>query len=335
MKVVEFHEFGVANLKIGERPDPVAGAGQVVVRVHAVSLNYRDLMTVQGQYNPRQKLPLIPLSDGAGEVVAIGPGVTRVKVGDRVCGIFAQRWIGGDPTPVARGSTLGGPGDGMFAEQVLLSEEGVVHIPDHLSYEEAATLPCAGVTAWNAVVVQGQVKPGDTVLALGTGGVSLFALQFAKAAGARVAITSSSDDKIERARGLGADFTVNYKTQPDWEKPILEWTGRAGVDQVVEVGGAGTLGKSISAVRIGGTITVIGVLAGAATQLDVRGVLMKGLRMHGVFVGPREMFEAMNRAIAAHRIVPVVDKVFALDQMHAAFELMASGGHFGKIVIRL
>lgn len=335
MKVVEFKEFGVDNLRIVERADPAPGPGQVLVGVRAVSLNYRDLMTVQGHYNPRQKLPLIPLSDGAGEVLAVGAGVTRVKVGDRVCGIFAQRWIGGEPTPVARGSTLGGPSDGMFAQQVVLSEEGVVHIPEHLSFEQAATLPCAGVTAWNAVVVQGQVKPGDTVLTLGTGGVSLFALQFARAAGARVAITSSSDEKLARARALGAELTVNYKSEPDWENPVLAWTGKAGVDQVVEVGGAGTLGKSIKAVRIGGTITVIGVLAGASTELDVRGVLMKGLRMHGVFVGPREMFEAMNRALAAHRIEPVVDQVFALEDHRAAFELMARGGHFGKIVIRL
>jgi NADPH:quinone reductase-like Zn-dependent oxidoreductase len=335
MKVVEFASFGLDGLTVTQRPEPTPGPGQVLVRVRAVSLNYRDLMTVEGKYNPRQKLPLIPLSDGAGEVVAVGGGVTRVKAGDRVCGIFAQRWIGGEPTPAARGSTLGGPGDGMFAELVALSEEGVVIFPEHLSFEEAATLPCAGVTAWNAVVVQGQVKPGDTVLALGTGGVSLFALQFAKAAGARVAITSSSDEKLERARALGADFTVNYKSEPDWEKAVLGWTGKAGVDQVVEVGGAGTLGRSIAAVRVGGTITVIGVLAGASTELDVRSVLMKGVRLHGVFVGPREMFEAMNRAIAAHQLRPVVDRVFAFEDHRAAFELMARGGHFGKIVIRL
>jgi NADPH:quinone reductase-like Zn-dependent oxidoreductase len=318
MKAIEIAEFGVAKLAIVDRPDPQPGPGQVLVRVRAVSLNFRDLMTVRGQYNPRQKLPLIPLSDGAGEVVAVGAGVRRFKPGDRVAAIFAQKWLGGEATPAARGSTLGGPGDGMAAELVALDEDGLLAIPDHLSFEQAATLPCAGVTAWNAVVVQGQVKPGDTVLALGTGGVSLFALQFAKAAGARVIITSSSDEKLARARALGADHGVNYATDPDWDKAVLALTDKAGVDQVVEVGGAGTIGKSIN-----------------ATEVDLRPVLMKGLRLHGVFVGPREMFEAMNRAITTHRIEPVIDRVFEREQIRDAFEHMASGKHFGKIVVRM
>ena len=223
----------------------------------------------------------------------------------------------------------------MAAELVVLDEDGLLPIPEHLSFEQAATLPCAGVTAWNAVVVQGQVKPGDTVLALGTGGVSLFALQFAKAAGANVIITSSSDEKLARAKTLGADHGVNYANDPDWDKTVMALTGKAGVDQVVEVGGAGTIGKSINVARLGGTITVIGVLAGNATEMDLRPVLMKGLRLHGVFVGPREMFEAMNRAIASHRIEPVIDRVFERDHIRDAFEYMASGRHFGKIVVRM
>lgn len=336
MKVIEIQEqFGLDALATASRTSSEPARRQVKVRVEAVSLNYRDLMMIKGQYNPRQPLPLVPCSDGAGEVVAVGEDVQRVKRGDRVAGIFAQRWLGGQPPDEAKYSTLGGPLDGMAAEEVVLDEDGVVPIPGHLDCVQAATLPCAAVTAWNAVVEQGQVRAGDTVLVLGTGGVSVFALQFARAAGARVIATSSSDAKLKRAIDLGAAEGINYRETPDWHKRVLELTDGRGVDQVVEVGGAGTLQKSVHAVRAGGMISVIGVLAGVNSELDVRPVLMKGVRLHGVFVGSREMFTAMNRAIELHAIEPVIDSRFGFDEFKAAFEYMESGAHFGKIVVTL
>ncbi len=336
MKAIEIRGgFGLENLTITERPEPEPGPGQVLIKVQATSLNYRDLMTVEGTYNPKQKLPLIPLSDGAGEVVAVGEGVTRVKTGDRVAGIFSQKWLSGEPARDKLRSSLGGPYDGMLVEYKVLNEAGVVHIPDHLSYEEAATLPCAGVTAWNAIITQGGVKAGSTVLVQGTGGVSLFALQFASMVGARVIVTSSSDEKLERALRLGATDGINYKTTPDWDKRARELTGGTGVDHIVEVGGAGTLARSLNAVRIGGHISMIGVLAGTTTDLSVIPILMYNIRIQGIMVGNRDMFEDMNRAIALHQMKPVVDKVFPFEQTREALEYMASGAHFGKICIRL
>ncbi|MEC9342171.1 MAG: NAD(P)-dependent alcohol dehydrogenase [Pseudomonadota bacterium] len=334
MRVQEIQDgFGIENLKLAQRPAPQPGPGEVLVEVRANSLNFRDLMTVLGRYNPNQRLPLIPLSDGAGEVRAVGDGVTRVKPGDRVAGIFAQQWLGGTPGLEVRTSTLGGPLDGMLAEQVVLHEDGLVKVPEHLSDGQAATLPCAAVTAWHALMENDRLMPGQTVLVQGTGGVSMFALQFAKAAGARVIITSSSDDKLARARELGADETINYRNTPDWEKPVLDLTDGLGVDHVVEVGGAGTFGKSLESVRIAGTVTVIGVLSGFATEANLRPILMKAIRVQGAFVGSRQMFERMNRAIGQHRIVPIVDQVFAFDEAGKALELMQRGAHFGKIVI--
>lgn len=336
MKVFEIQDgFGLDHLKSATRDVPEPGPGQVLVRVAACSLNYRDLLTVEGVYNPRQPLPLVPLSDGAGRVESTGPGVSRVKEGDRVAGIFAQKWLGGDPAPEVRRSTLGGPLDGMLAEYALLSEEGVVHVPEHLSDEEAACLPCAGVTAWHALMSDRPVKPGDVVLALGTGGVSIFALQFANLAGARVIITSSSDEKLERARDLGAWGTVNYKTEPEWHRRVMEMTDGQGADHVVEVGGAGTLERSFKAARIGGTVSAIGQLSGARTELTVNYIFMKSLHVQGIFVGGRDLFEAMNRAVAQHGMRPVVDRVFPFDQAAEAFKLMKEAGHFGKIVIRV
>jgi NADPH:quinone reductase-like Zn-dependent oxidoreductase len=327
--------FGLDNLTLVERPDPAPGPGQVAVRVRAASLNYRDLLTVLGRYNPKQRLPLVPCSDGAGEVVAVGEGVTRVRPGDRVCGLFAQKWLAGTPTREQARSTLGGPLDGTLAELVVLDAEGIVKVPEHLSDEEAACLPCAAVTAWSALVTDGGVTAGDTVLVQGTGGVSLFALQLAKILGARVIATSSSDEKLARVRELGADDVMNYRETPDWGVKAKELTGGTGVDNVVEVGGAGTLQQSLRAVRFGGTISLIGNLAGTATEVLLTQIFMARVRVNGIFVGHRESFEAMNRAFAYHRLRPVIDRVFPLESARAAFERMAAGGHFGKIVVKL
>lgn len=327
--------FGLDHLTIAERPDPRPGPGQALVRVRAVSLNYRDLLTVAGKYNPKQKLPLIPCSDGAGEVVEVGAGVTRVKPGDRVCGIFAQRWIAGEPTRERLRSTLGGPLDGMLAELVVLDAEGLVHVPSHLTDEEAATLPCAGVTAWSALVTHGRLTAGDTVLLQGTGGVSIFALQLARLLGVRAILTSSSDDKLQRASELGASGLINYKQKPDWSTEVRELTGGNGVDLVVEVGGAGTLEQSLRSVRMGGMICLIGNLAGIVAQVPLTLVFMQQVRLQGILVGHREGFEAMNRAIAAHGMHPAIDRVFPFEEARAAFQHMESGAHLGKVCIRV
>ena len=322
--------FGIANLKQTERPEPRPAPGQIVVRVRAVSLNFRDLLVTKGLYNPKMPLPRIPCSDGAGEVIAVGDGVSRVKVGDRVAAIFHQKWLSGEISEAVARAALGGDIDGMMAEQVLLPEEGVVHIPSHLSFGEAATLPCAAVTAWNALI-HGGLKAGDTVLVQGTGGVSIFALQFAKLTGARTFVTSGSDAKLKRAIELGATAGTNYKTNPDWDKWARSQTG-IGVDHIVEVGGAGTLERSIKAVRMGGHIALIGVLSGQGT-INPLPLLMKSVRLRGIFVGSRSMFEDMNRAIAAAGLKPVIDRSFGFDEFPAALQYMESAGHFGKIVI--
>jgi len=327
--------FGLDNLALVERPDPRPGAGEILVRLRAASLNFRDLLTVEGKYNPKQKLPLVPCSDGAGEVVEVGAGVTRVQPGDRVCTLFAQKWLAGRPTRERLRSTLGGPLDGTLAELAVFDQDGVVKTPEHLSDEEAATLPCAAVTAWSALVTEGGITAGDTVLVQGTGGVSLFALQLAKLLGARVVATSSRDEKLARVREMGADETINYREVAAWGARAKELTGGVGVDHVVEVGGAGTLQQSLQAVRFGGTISLIGNLAGTKTELLLTHVFMQKIRLNGILVGDRESFEAMNRAIALHRLRPVVDRTYPLEDSRAAFAHLAAGEHFGKIVIRL
>ena len=334
MKAVQIERFGIDELAFNEIDRPTPIAGEVLVRMRASSLNYRDLMMVEGTYNSRLKLPLVPFSDGAGEVVEVGEGVSRWKVGDRVCPIFMQGWVDGELDYSKSKSTLGGDLDGCLREYAAFNEAGLVRIPDHLSFEEAACLPCAGVTAWNALMVSGGLQKGDTVLCQGTGGVSLFALQFAKAAGAEVTITSSSNDKLERAKGLGAHHVINYREREDWDTVALELTNKRGVDHVVEIGGPGTLQRSMRAVKTGGHIAVIGVVAGKGEFTNVP-IFMKALKLIGVFVGSRVMFEDMNRFVTDKSIRPVVDSTFEFDQVRDALELMKSGGHFGKIIVKI
>ena len=336
MRAIRLHEIGdAAKLRVDDLPDPTPGPGEVAVRVRATSLNYRDLMVRSGLYNPKIPVPFVPLSDGTGEVLTVGPRVTRVKPGERVAAAFMPRWIAGRPTEEGARSALGGGGIGMLAETVVLPAEGLVSIPEHLTFEEAATLPCAAVTAWHALVEEGNVRAGETVLIQGTGGVSIFALQFARLFGARVIATSSSDEKLDRAISLGASDGINYKTTPEWDKAVRSLTDGQGVDHVVEVGGSGTLVRSLKAARLGGRVSMIGVLSGATGEIDMRPALMKNLTVQGIYVGSRAMFEAMNRAIALHRLRPVVDHAYKLDEANEAYERMRSGSHFGKIVIRL
>jgi NADPH:quinone reductase-like Zn-dependent oxidoreductase len=315
--------------------------GMVLVKVHAVSLNYRDLMMVKGFYNPKMAFPRIPCSDGAGEVAAVGEGVSRVRMGDRVCGIFMQRWLDGPLTAEKSKAALGGDVDGMLAEYVLLQQDGVVRFPDHLSYEEAATLPCAAVTAWNALHHAGETerpaRADETIVVQGTGGVSIFALQFGKLLGAKVIGTSSSEEKLARAVALGLDAGCNYKERPEWAGWVSETTGGRGADRIIEVGGGGTFGQSLRATRVGGMIMQIGVLSGAATSepLALTPILHKQLHVQGIYVGSRAMFEEMNAAIAKAGMHPVIDRVFGFDQVREAFLHMQSASHFGKIVIRV
>jgi NADPH:quinone reductase-like Zn-dependent oxidoreductase len=326
---------GLEGLRRCDRPDPEVRAGQILVRVRAASLNYRDLLMVRGKYSAGgQKQAVVPLSDGAGEVVSIGSGVTRFRVGDRVAGTFFRHWIAGPPPQpqVALGAS---PIDGVLAEYALFGEQDAVSIPAHLSFESASTLPCAALTAWHALMTIGHLQPGETVLLLGTGGVSVFALQFARLAGARVLMTSSSDDKLARARTMGAAAGVNYRATPEWQQEVLRLTDGRGVDHIVEVGGSGTLGRSIQAIGSGGRIYLIGVLTGVAADANPYGLMSKYASIHGVFVGSRAMFEKMNAAITSNALEPVIDRVFAFDEAVAAYRHLEHSAHFGKVVIRI
>ncbi len=334
MKSYEIAEFGIDKLAISEREMPNPGPNDVLVKFHAASINYRDLRMVEGLYNPRLKMPVVPLSDGAGEVVGIGSEVTKWKVGDRVCPIFIQGWIDGEISFEKARTALGGDRDGVLREFGCFDESALVAIPAHLDFEQASTLPCAAVTAWHCLVVSGGIKAGDSVLLQGTGGVSIFALQIAKAIGARVIITSSSDEKLVRAKELGADDLINYRETPDWEKRVSELTDRRGVDHVLEVGGAGTLSKSIAAVKMGGHIALIGVLAGDS-PVNWIPLFMKSIRLQGLFVGSRKMFEDMNEFFETHRIMPVIDRVFDFAEAPDALRYMNSAKHFGKIVVKI
>jgi len=325
-------EWSIEAMDLVEQPEPIAGPGQVIVRMRAASLNYRDLLTVQGK-GGSYKLPFIPFSDGAGEIACVGEGVTRVAVGDRVCPMFFQSWFDGRPSASNRRLALGGTRPGILQELVVLDAEGVSRIPSNLTFEEAATLPCAALTAWRAFFEEAQIRPGDTVLVQGTGGVSIFALQLAKLAGAAVIVTSSSDDKLKRAQALGADHTINYRAVPEWGKAAADWAG-GGVDHIVEVGGQDTLQQSIEAARVGGTILIIGVLSGFSQKILIPSIFGKNFHVIGLSVGSRRMFESMAAAIERNHLKPVVDRIVAFQAVAEALKLMQQGGHFGKIVVQ-
>jgi NADPH:quinone reductase-like Zn-dependent oxidoreductase len=324
-----------AGLKLVEAPSLKPGPGQVVVRMRACALNHRDLNIVGGNYTRHNvKGNVIPLSDGAGEIAALGSGVTRWQMGDRVAPIFTQRWLGGECLLEYMSTSLGGQIDGVLAEEIVLSEEGLVRIPAHLSFEEAATLPCAAVTAWNAAMEKGRLRPGQTLVTLGTGGVSLFAAQFGLLTGAHVIATTGSNDKAARLRQMGIADVINYRTTPEWHRTVRELTGGRGADVIVDVGGPGSVAKSIAAIRYSGHVSVVGNLAGQAT-IDPAQLFARRASMCGIQVGSRDMFEAMNRALEVGGMKPVIDRVFEFDEVHAAYEYLASGQHFGKVVIRV
>ena len=334
--IVETALGGPENLRLVDRPDPVPGHGQVLVRLRAASLNYRDTLILKGGYGTRQlKENFVPLSDGAGEVVALGPGATRFKTGDRVTVSFFQHWLSGAPDEAVLDSDTGRNANGVLCELRAFDEDGLVLTPDYLTDVEAASLPCAALTAWSALISEGHISPADTVLVQGTGGVSLFALQFAKMTGAGVVATSSSDAKLERVRAMGADHGINYVTEPEWGKAALAWTRGRGVDHVVEVGGAGTIKQSIRAVRPGGMITLIGVLAGARSDFLLPLVGSRHVRVQGIAVGTREGMEAMLRAMARHAMKPVIDSVFPMADARAAYDHLAAGRHFGKVCLSI
>lgn len=322
-----------SRLQIVETAQPSPGYGEVLVRIHAASLNYRDLLTAK---NPQTTAGRVPLSDGAGEVVALGEGVTQWKVGDRVAPTFFRDWQGGRFKHKYHDAALGGSVDGVLSEYFVGPEHGLAEIPAHFSYEEAATLPCAGLTAWYALTTRGGFVPGDSVLLQGTGGVSMWGLQIAVASGGKAIITSSSDEKLERAKAMGATATINYKTTPDWEKELRTLTEQQGVDHILEVGGPGTLGKSLKSVAAGGYIAQIGVLTGfEAPNISLFPLTSKNANLSGVYVGDRESFEAFVRFLNVTRIRPVIDRVFPFEEAVAAYEYMESGAHFGKIVLSI
>ena len=326
---------GSHRLTLEQVPIPRPADHEVLVRVRAASLNRRDVYVLKGQYPMAPRPSLVPLSDGAGEVVAIGTGVTRFKAGDRVAAIFFQRWLHGRPDAQTHASALGGQRDGMLSEYVCLSEDGLVRAPAGYSHEEASTLPCAAVTAWNGLVTRGRMRPGDNVLILGTGGVSIFGLQFAVAADALPVVTSSSDGKLARARTLGANSTINYLETPEWSGAVRAATGGVGVHQVLEVGGTGTLSQSIASLAPGGHLALIGGLAGFGGDIPAMALLHANATASGIYVGSRANFEAMNAFIEREGIRPVIDRVFELEEAMSAYQRIEAGQHLGKVVIRL
>jgi NADPH:quinone reductase-like Zn-dependent oxidoreductase len=325
--------WGMDHLKLSTRAEPIAGAGQVLVRMKASSLNYRDLVVPDRGYgNYTGNLPLIPVSDGMGEVCAVGEGVSRVRLGDRVCPTYFQNWIAGEPDLERLTQSLGGPIDGTMAEVMCLSEQGVVKVPAHLNDVQAASLPCAALTAWSAMV-QADVKSGDRVLVQGCGGVALFAVQFAKLLGAHVTVITSSDERMERVKRLGADAVINYRAVPEWAKASRDITSGRGYDLIVELGGEKTLPQSLRCIRPGGVIAMIGILSGSAIAASLGLIITRQVRLQGVTVGHRDGFEAMMRAIGQHRLEPVVDRTFAFEELKEAMAYLKTGAQFGKVCI--
>lgn len=324
---------GIASLNCVDLPSPQPAPGEVLLRIHAVSLNYRDYMNVTGIRGVTGPIPRIPCSDGSGEIIAVGSGVTSWKVGDRVVVPFMPSWLEGGFTQHHAARALGGAVNGLLCEEACLPADSLLRIPDYLSYQEAATLPCAAVTAWDALMVRGQLSAGETVLILGSGGVSVFALQIARKAGARVLAISSSDEKCARLHAMGADATHNYKTDPAWDEWALTQTNGNGVDKVVEIGGPDTLNRSIKATRFGGHIALIGVLTGTSGDVQTVQILRKGIRLDGIYVGSRAMFQEMLEAMSGTQMRPVIDSTFAFKDAPAAFSHIEGGGHFGKIVV--
>ncbi len=336
-KAYWLENFGIDNLVIKELEQQSLRAGQVRVKLHAASLNYRDLLIVKGRYDAKvlSSGPLIPLSDAAGEIVEIAREVSRFKVGDQVATIFFQKWLSGECTHDMTKSALGGSVPGVLTNLQVFNQEALVHLPKDYSYEEGATLPCAAVTAWNALIIANKLKAGETVLIQGTGGVSIFALQFAKISGAKVILISSSDEKLAKGKKLGADFLINYKKLPEWETEVRKITDGIGVDHIIEVGGAQTLAKSFKAVRLGGKIAVIGILSGTESSISLLPILMKNILVQGIYVGSRAMFESMNKAIETNKVRPIIDKVFRFDEAKEALYYLERASHFGKVVIKI
>jgi len=334
MRAIEIREpRGIESLAMVERPDPLPGPGQIGAELRAFSLNYRDLLVVRGVDRWRPVVPRIPLSDAVGVVTAVGPGAHRLRIGDRVAPIFYPNWLEGGASDEKLSSPLGGAvADGVLAERAVFDERSVVHVPEHLSDEEAATLPCAGVTAWNAVASGTRIAPGDTVVVLGTGGVSMFVLQFARLMGAFVIVTSSSDEKLARAKDFGADAGINYKTTPSWPDVVKELTGGVGADHVIDT--AGHLKEAIAAIRVGGSVVFVGLLAGLSAPVDLVALMGKSARLRAVDVGSSAMFAAMNRAIGRHRLRPIVDRVFSFSDAANALRYLSEAGHVGKVCVR-
>ena len=329
------NDWGMENLKVSSRPDPKPAAGQVLLRMKASAINYRDLLVPDRGYGQRTgTLPLIMLGDGVGEVVEIGAGVTRVKGGDRALPCFCQAWISGPPTPQRMSRSLGGPADGTMADYMCISQESLVKAPAYLSDLEAASLPCAALTAWSAIVTYESLGPGSKVLVQGTGGVALFAIQIAKMLGAHVTVISSSDEKIARAKKLGADAAINYKTTPEWYKATRDITGEAGYDHIVELGGEKTLPQSLRCIKPGGTLSMIGVLSGGVMTAQLGLVVTRQVRLQGITVGHRDGFEAMLRAFDQHKVKPTLDRTFAFEELKEAMVYLKKGAHFGKICIQ-